>query len=632
MKPPEESPLRRLLIVDDDAAVLDILQRLLSGDGTEIALAEGGVQALQLARSAPFDVALLDKNLIGENGLDLGRELRKLQPELELIVVTGYASVESAIEAVQLGVFDYVTKPIEDMAGLVTKVRHAAEKSALRRSQRQLLQRLAEERQRYHRLVDSSPDAVLVIDAATGAITEANPAAQRLYGFSAGELHGQPFSTLALGEGLHRRRDGSEFPVEASSSEFEAGGTRLRVVSVRDVSERERAAKKQRELEERLRLSQKMEAIGRLAGGVAHDFNNLLAVLKAHAEFLKEGLVEGDPAHEDVDGILQATGRGAALIRQLLVFSRRKQPDDTTTDLNEAVLDAHKLLARVLGEQVPIELQLARPSCQVRASLDQLSQVLINLALNARDAMPGGGRIVVCTERLDAEASRSTSHGLLPAGRYVRLSVSDTGLGMTQEVQQRIFEPFFTTKPEGKGTGLGLATVWAIVEAAGGTVSVESAPGAGTTFHVFLPVPAKADARDAARPAEVPERGRGETVLLVEDEDTLRAVVKRMLTTGGYQVLEASNGAAALRLARTAGTRIDLVVSDIVMPQMSGRELARQLSAERPALPVLFMTGYSEEAAVDLQAGSPRVIQKPFGGAALLSKVRRLLDQPGTSQ
>jgi CheY-like chemotaxis protein len=368
-----------------------------------------------------------------------------------------------------------------------------------------------------------------------------------------------------------------------------------------------------------------MEAVGRLAGGVAHDFNNLLAVISAHAEFLAGQLGRTHASFLEVEGITRAAQRGAALTRQLLLFSRRKPLVHELVDLNLAVGEVHKLLSRVLGETVQLSLAPDPQLWLVRADPDQIGQVIINLAVNARDAMPGGGRIRVRTENVHVDAPRPLRGGELAAGRYVCLSVEDGGVGMSEEVLTRLFEPFFTTKEFGKGTGLGLATVYGIVRGCGGAIEVESRVGSGTTFRVYFPA-APEKQRATGREPEAPARGQGETILVVEDEAPLRALVRRILVNHGYTVVEAQDGEDGLRRAADHEGAIHLLLTDIVMPEMGGRELADRLASHEPQLRVLFMTGYSEQTAVAPDHPAP-LLHKPFTAAALLTQVRKVLDR-----
>ena len=389
-----------------------------------------------------------------------------------------------------------------------------------------------------------------------------------------------------------------------------------------------------RELEEQLRQSQKMEAIGRLAGGVAHDFNNLLTVIKASTSFLGEDLDAVDPRSEDVRQIADAADRAAALTRQLLAFSRKQILDPKVLDLNAVLQNLLPMLTRLIGEDITIETRLASEVGSVMADIGQLEQVIINLAVNARDAMPDGGRILIETAAVSLGDSRSVATAeqegsVVLAGDYVEITVVDTGTGMSSEVRARVFEPFFTTKEAGKGTGLGLSTVYGIVKQSGGHIALHSEPGVGTTFRLYLPriagaavIPLKHAGTD--RPA----RG-AETVLLAEDQDHLRALARRILERHGYSVLESRNGREALALATQYEGQIHLVLTDVVMPEMSGRGLVERLRAVRPHAAVVYMSGYTDDDVLRrgmLEAGS-RFIQKPFSRGDLLRVVREVLDE-----
>ncbi len=386
----------------------------------------------------------------------------------------------------------------------------------------------------------------------------------------------------------------------------------------------------QRVLEDQLRQAQKMEAVGQLAGGVAHDFNNLLTAIVSSSELAADELEEHHPAREYLGEIRRATERAADLTRQLVAFSRRQVLRLEILDLAEVVMESERMLSRVIREDIRLETRLAESVPPVRADRGQLAQILMNLAVNARDAMLGGGILTIATgyREVDAATARS-ERGLMP-GPYSLLVVEDTGIGMDDAVRARIFEPFFTTKDPGKGTGLGLSTVYGIVKQVGGYVQVESAPGCGAKFTIHLPsVPGATATRAEAPAARVQLRGT-ETVLIAEDEAGVRLPASRILTAMGYRVLEASDGLAALDVAERHGGTIDLLLTDIVMPEMDGAELARRLRGLRPALRVVYMSGYSTEAVATHGVITPGAsfIQKPFTVQELAGRVRAVLDSP----
>ncbi len=503
----------------------------------------------------------------------------------------------------------------------------------------------AESEARYRSLVDLSPDAVLV--RARGRIAFANPAAVRLLGAAdARGVVGQPVTrfihpddraalqgrvraTEDLGQpfsGEEQRvvgLDGQTRTVEASGVPFAQGGEPGALVVLRDVSERKK-------LEEQLRQAQKMEAVGRLAGGVAHDFNNLLQVILGSAEMILEGADPGGAIARRLAEVRRAAERAADLTRQLLAFSRKQVVEPVVLDLNAAVRETEKMLRRLIGEDVELTAALAHGLWPVRADPGQVEQVLLNLAVNARDAMPGGGRLTLETANVELDEEYTRHHAGVAPGPYVLLAVSDTGTGIAPEVLTHVFEPFFTTKEKGKGTGLGLATVYGIVRQARGHVWVYSEPGHGTAFKVYLP---RAEGRVQERRAMVGAAAPygTETVLVVEDEAAVGELVGGILSGRGYAVLEARSPAAAVAAAAAHPGPIHLLLTDVVMPGASGRELAERLTAERPGLKVLFMSGYLDNAIVHHGVLDPGVhfLQKPFTPLALARKVRQVLDGQG---
>jgi two-component system cell cycle sensor histidine kinase/response regulator CckA len=398
-------------------------------------------------------------------------------------------------------------------------------------------------------------------------------------------------------------------------------------ILVTSAMERRRAEDALVERDEQLRQAQKMEAIGQLAGGVAHDFNNLLTVINVHTDLLLQQFQPDMPLRHDVEEIARAASRAASLTRQLLTFSRKQVVQPQVLDLARVVAGVEPMLQRLIGEDIDFEASVSPEIAPVLADEGEIEQVLINLVVNARDAMPQGGRLTMAIANVDADAALCARHPSLRPGAYVQLTVSDSGVGMTAETMARAFEPFFTTKEPGRGTGLGLATVYGIVKQSGGTITVESTPALGTTFSIYLPV-----ASGSPEPGVVAGVRRtgsgGEVVLLAEDEDSVRRLAKRVLESQGYTVLEAINGTDALRLAADYAGVIDLLLSDVVMPEVGGRLLAERLSAMRPDVEVLFMSGYTDDEILrrGLLERGQRLLQKPFTATALAHEVRSLLD------
>jgi PAS domain S-box-containing protein len=422
-------------------------------------------------------------------------------------------------------------------------------------------------------------------------------------------------NTRHAGLWTHRRKDGSPFQVDILWSAVDFAGREATLVVARDVT-------REKQMEAQFLQAQKMEAVGRLAGGVAHDFNNLLTTIRGYAFFVKESLDADSPARADVDEILKAADRAANLTRQLLGFARRQVVDPRVVDLNRVLLDMSKMVRRLISEDVELVVLTGTDPVLTRIDPGQLEQVLMNLTVNARDAMPGGGKLTLEASVVDVPAGP----GPVPAGRYAHLRVSDTGSGMTPDVQSHLFEPFFTTKAKGKGTGLGLATCYGIVKQNGGFIWAESAAGCGSTFTLHLPS-AEGPAEVDAAAADTSGLEGHETVLVAEDEPSVLDLVSRTLREHGYVVLRAGNGDEAQRLSRKMkDVPIHLLITDVVMPRMGGRELAQKFLASRREAKVLFISGYVEhDRVLDAQTV---LLQKPFTPDALLAKVREVLDAP----
>jgi len=422
-------------------------------------------------------------------------------------------------------------------------------------------------------------------------------------------------------EAKWKRKDGGQITVRISGRAVSSADEPADVLEAiaEDVTER-------RVLEDQFRQSQKMEAVGRLAGGVAHDFNNLLMVISGYTEVILSNLTPDSSLFEKGQAIQQAADRATTLTRQLLAFSRKQLLELKVVDVNAVVQDMERLLRPLIGENVELVAELAPDSVHTRADAGQLEQVLMNLVVNAKDAMLNGGKLTIRTQSIVVDDNHRWGQTFIRPGHYVILSVSDTGMGMDKETQSRIFEPFFTTKEKGKGTGLGLSTVYGIVKQSGGYVMVQSEKGMGTTFNIYLPrVEAAADSH-AAAPARAAQGG-SETVLLVEDEESVRQLVRETLTSKGYRVIEADNGEAALIAASKHTDTIDLIITDVVMPGMNGRELANQLLKDRPETKVLYLSGYTEDTVISegsIESGTA-FLQKPFTLLNLSRKVREVL-------
>ena len=483
-------------------------------------------------------------------------------------------------------------------------------------------------------IVDSSQDAIIgkTLD---GIVTHWNQGAEHIYGYSAQEMIGRPISVLAPNERvdeipaiLDKIRLGQRVDyfdsvrvtkdkrnLNVSISVSPIYDTDRQVVGASTIA---RNITSQKKIEEQLQQSQKMEAVGRLAGGVAHDFNNLLGIVTACSELLRDR-VDAESG-EYLDNIREAAKRGAALTRQLLAFSRRQPVQAQLLDLNDRLREVSKLLRPLMGDDVEIVLLPRSTTAIVEADPGQLDQVVMNLAVNARDAMLRGGKLVVETGVFDCDESFANEHPAMHVGRYVMLAVSDTGHGMDEATRSRVFEPFFTTKETGKGTGLGLATVYAIVKQSKGHVWVYSEPGHGTIFKIYLPsAEYKLNTSPAAQTEKLPPRREGVTILLVEDDVVMRRLTRKMLEGHGYNVLEAEDGKRALDLIQSHHAPIDLVLTDVVMKEVNGPELVLRLIESHPAMKIVYMSGYTGELVVNQGPDSGiRLLEKPFTRANLL--------------
>ncbi len=498
-----------------------------------------------------------------------------------------------------------------------------------------------------HALLDAVPLAVIAY-APDDVVLLWNKAAESMFGWSAGEVLGKPSPVPRVLEaaapspgaaenciplrGLTASRttkDGRCIDVSMALVPVgpDQGAFRGSLAVVCDLTDARRRKGEQADLEAQLRQAQKMEAIARLAGGVAHDFNNALTVITGHGEQLAMRIGPDDPGRKSVDAIARAADRSAWLTRQLLAFSRKQITTPRVIDLNGLVVNMQKLLRRLIGEDVELVADLSPEAGRIKADPSQIEQVIMNLAVNARDAMPRGGRLVIATSVVRRGPAQVLDAASGSDGSHVRLAVSDTGVGMDQETLAHLFEPFFTTKERGKGTGLGLSTVYGIVTQAGGSIDVQSQPGHGTTFTTVFP------SADEDQPAEVRQEGRPqakatETILLVEDEDDVRTLLQEVLEQRGYHILAANGGSEALALSRSHEGPIHLLLTDMIMSTLSGIDIARQVAAMRPSTRVLFISGFSEHQLVQeaLAQSGAAFLHKPFTPGALALRVRLVLD------
>ena len=629
-------PLRVLMIEDsqDDARLLVHELQRAGYDLTHERVDTAAALEAALDRD-PWDLIIGDYSMPQFNGTAALAIVRDRGLDIPYICVSGTITEELAVAAMKAGANDYITKGQlrRLLPAIERELREAKGRAALRASEAS-----------YETLVERAPVGIYR-STPEGRFLSANPAVVRILGYDsvtdvlqldlARDVYADSAERQRLldqdtytdrhyhdVEATWKRQDGRLLTVQLSVRAVRDGAGRVAYYEtfVRDVTD-------QRRLQQQLVQSQKMEAVGRLAGGIAHDFNNLLTVITSYSDLLLEDLGADDPKRGDVEQVRKAAEGAAALTRQLLAFSRQQVLQPRAVSLNAVVENLQKILQRVLGDDVELATRLAPDLGTAQADVGQLEQVLMNLAVNARDAMPTGGKLTIETANAEHNPDDARGQGGAPTSRFVMLAVTDNGAGMDEATKTRIFEPFFTTKGLGKGTGLGLATVYGIVKQSRGFIWVYSEPGHGTSFKVYLP---RVDAvAQAPAPAEVASVAGGtETVLLVEDAAAVRTVTKHVLERQGYTVLEAPNGDAALRVAQGHRGPIHLLLTDVVMPGLSGRQLADQLARARPDVKVLYTSGYTDDSIVRhgvLEEGTA-YLQKPFAPESLARKVRDVLD------
>ena len=579
--------------------------------------------------------ALLMDGCRGSGGVSEIATIHERFEWLPIVVLVPQEKEEMGKDFLSAGASDFILR-VELSSGLLKR----ALQYAIERKRAETTLRDSEER--FHELFENANDMIFTLDM-EGNFTSINKSTERIMGWSREEAAKLNLKQLVAPEHLNvcrqmmsrilneesmqqfeislSRKDGKKVILEASARVIQSRGKRPGVQGIaRDVTAR-------RNLENMVRQSQKLVAFGRLSGGLAHDLINLLCVISGNSELLSQALEPAHPASKKVAQIKKAVDSASALVRQLLAFSRKQVFHPQILDLNTVVVETKKLLGRLVGKDTEFHTSLDPRLGHARLDPIQIEQVIVNLVLNARDAMPHGGKLTLDTRNVDLSEVCRTGQSVIPAGKFVVLTVTDNGVGMDEETQSRLFEPFYTTKEHGKGTGLGLATVYGIVRQSGGSISVSSEPGKGTSFKIYFP---RVDGTvEELKKKEDESRRGGETILLVEHSDPLRALAKEFLRGNGYAVLEAGNGREAIRISKAFGGPIHLLLADVTMPGMGGKELAERLASLRPGIKALFMSGYSDEGIVNsaMFGGGMAFLEKPFSRDTLLQRVRLALDE-----
>jgi len=630
----------RVLMVEDDDNDAVLIRRELARLTPPPEIQHVRTQPAFVAALDGFapQVILCDHNIPGFSGWEALELAQQARPDVPFILVTGSLDEETAVRYLKGGAADYILKDRLVRLGpaLLEALERARQREKLRRHERLLRQ-----------IIDANPSLIFVKDW-DGRFVLVNQATAEIYGTTVESLIGKTdadFNSNAE-EVAHFLRDDRDVmssghprfigeervtnPVTKQTRWFQTIKVPLRMPDVEtstmlgvatEITERKR-------LEEQLMQSQKMEAVGQLAGGVAHDFNNILTAIVGYTDLLAAELGGHERQLEDLEEIRKAARRAAALTRQLLAFSRKQVLEPRIIDLNAVVMNLDKMLRSLISENIELKTDLAADLAAARADPNQIEQVVMNLAINARDAMPDGGTVTIETRNATLDDTYAAQHVSVIPGDYIMLAVTDTGCGMDEPTKSRIFEPFFTTKPVGRGTGLGLSTVYGIVKQSGGNIWLYSEPGKGTTFKIYLPaVAVPPEDIGTVAPAEAVGRGGG-TVLVVEDDEQLRRLTHRALAGQGYTVLEADRGSTALDIARRHTGQIDLLLTDVIMPDMNGRKLAETIRAARPGLRVLYMSGYPDGAIASHGMLEPGVayLAKPFTTQAITRKVREVLE------
>jgi two-component system cell cycle sensor histidine kinase/response regulator CckA len=632
-----------ILVVEDDPGLARLQKIRLERSGFTTLIAGTFEEALEAVRNHPIDLVLLDFQLPGgHTGLDVQTALTTAGFAIPVVVVTGHHDEATVIKALRAGVRDFVTKSPTYLDYLVDVVERVLSQV---RTERQL----DESQALLSGVVESTIDAIIALDE-NHRITLFNSAAEQMFGCAASEALGQTLERFTFSECICNaegnefpdekdvsapsrseiigaKADGTRFPLEATVSAGSVGGRRFQTIVLRDLTAQKNLEETLRDAESRLRQKQKLEAVGSLAGGIAHEFNNLLQAILGYARYAMQGLEPNEQRFRDLEQVIKAGDRASTLTKQLLSFSRRSELHRANYVVKRLVDESVELLRPLLGENIELLTSSSADETSLHVDSGEFQQVLLNLCINARDAMPAGGRLSIACETVDLQEVDCIAHPGLAPGKHVLLTVADTGQGIPPNVQDRIFEPFFTTKEVGKGTGLGLAMVHGMVSQHQGTISVYSELGRGTTFRIYLPA-AEGQAAEGKQALTESTLGGSETILVVEDDPLVRQLAERILHQAGYHTIAAKDGEDALCTFLEHADEIALVLTDIVMPKMGGIAFYHRLTELGANVPVVFSSGHApqlSDAEVIWERQLP-LVHKPYASVLLLRTIRETLD------
>jgi len=642
----------RILYMEDDTGLARLVQKRFERIGYVVDIAPDGEKGLALLERGNYDIVVLDQNMPGYNGLEILRIMALRGPLPPTIMITGAGNEEIAVKALKLGAYDYIVKEVgSGYLGLLPSViERALQKRRLTEEKQQAEEALRESEERFRTIFETAQDSIFIKNRSLK-YTQVNPAMARLYGLPVskligrtdGELFGK--KTAAHIKEIDSRVLGGEIVEEETTKKVNGIPHIFHVIKVpmrdnsgeiiglcgiaRDITERKRLDEEKEKIQALLLQSQKMEAIGRLAGGVAHEFNNLLTGIMGFSELLLARIDDNSPLRKDIEAIKKASKRAALLSSQLLAFSRSQKALLTVLDLNVVVNNIEKMLRRLIGEHIKLVTHLDPSLEHVKSDPGLMEQLIVNLAVNARDAMPEGGKLTLKTENIILSAGDCKDILNAHPGKFVCLSVTDTGIGMNQEVIHRMFEPFFGTKEVGKGSGLGLSVVYGIIKQHEGWINVETEPGQGSTFRIYLPVSSEKPVKKSEETiSSTSFNGNGESILVVEDEEIVLKLATRVLSENGYVVFEAANAKEALDIYNREKGKFNLVFTDVVMPGENGLQLVDKLLTLNPELRVLFSSGYSDDKShrdIIIERGL-QFLQKPYTPTELLQVIKEVIE------